>query len=248
MLICGGVRPRIGEVEDQARTFAGQVAEERLVGPGIVGPPEHEGEVGLEQRADRPREQVHGLRAGAEHDPLAADLREARGGQVAERRDLGRDAAIRLVGAQDHDRPARITRRHGVEHAFEAGGVDQPAHDDEVGQHDPRHVRALGGGSAHPLGGRAPEPRQLGLDVVGIDGDPPTAQERVARCVGHVALSTAWGRRRASRAIRSRLDSTPSPSMIRTCSGSRTGSSPRWIVKVSFAIASCRASTIASRS
>ena len=71
-----------------------------LVEPGIVGPPEHEGEVGLEQRADRTRQQVDGLGAGAEHDPLAADLGEAGGGQVAERGDLGRDAAIGIVGAR----------------------------------------------------------------------------------------------------------------------------------------------------
>ena len=73
----GGVGPRVGEVEDQPRAFAGQVAEERLVEPGVVGPPEHEGEVGLEQAGGPPP--AAGRRPGGRRGARSARCRPAGG-------------------------------------------------------------------------------------------------------------------------------------------------------------------------
>ena len=45
----------IGQVEDQARAFVGQIAKEVLMLPRVAGPPEDHRQVGLEQRTDGAR-------------------------------------------------------------------------------------------------------------------------------------------------------------------------------------------------
>ena len=88
-------RARVGQVEDQPRALVGQVAEERLV---LRGSLVHQRTIGRSASSNgrtAPGTRSTAVRPGAEHDPLGADLGQARGGQMAKRRDLGRDLAAR---------------------------------------------------------------------------------------------------------------------------------------------------------
>ena len=101
----------VGQVEDQPRALVGQVAEQGLVRSRVAGPPEDHGQLGLEQGPHGAGDQVDGIRPGAEHDPLGADLRQARCGQVAERRDLRRDPPAGVVRPAAPRSPGRGTAR-----------------------------------------------------------------------------------------------------------------------------------------
>ena len=181
----GGGSARVGEVEDQAGAFVAEVAEEGFVGSGVFGPPEDEGEVGLEEGADGARDEVDGFGACAEDDAFGADLGEAGGREVAEGGDLGADGAAGLVGAAEHDGAAGVAFGDGVEVLLEAVGVGGSAHDDEVGEGDAGDVGMLQVGAADLFGGGTPEAGELGLDVLELDGHTLTAQEVVGGGGGH---------------------------------------------------------------
>ena len=98
----------IGQVEDQARAFVGQVAEQCLVLPRVARPPEHHRQVGLEQRPDGAGNQVDRIRPGPQHDPLGADLRHA-----LERASGKAPTPRRRFGALDRPTRAPTIARHG---------------------------------------------------------------------------------------------------------------------------------------
>ncbi len=185
---CADLGLGVGQVEDQPRALAGQVAEELLVRPGIAGPPEDHRQLGLEQRPDGARDQVDGIRPGTEHDPLGADLRHSRRGQMAECRDLGGDPALGVLRPPQHDRSAGEPRDDCLEHPAERLTVPGETLDHEVRQRDPRDVRVLNLRSARLLGRGAPQLVQLGLDPGQVDRDSLSGQERVGHRVGH-----RWG-------------------------------------------------------
>ena len=114
-----GVGAGVGQVEDQPRALVGQVAEEGLVVAGVVGPPEHE-----RSSASSSGRTAPGSRSTA-FGPARSTIRSEQtcgrpgAGQVAERRDLGRDLRAGSSVRQQHDRPARVPRGHRVEHRLE---------------------------------------------------------------------------------------------------------------------------------
>ena len=132
-------------------------------------------------------------RGPAEHDPLAADLRQPGAGrwQSAET-------------SAETRRPGSSVRRSTIAAAGVAGGTVSSTPSSAAGHRrarpttrlasdDPRDVRVLQVRPAHPLGGRAPEPRQLGLDVVeGRRGRPGrSGRRRKSRLRRHGRVSTA---------------------------------------------------------
>src|SRR5262249_54855567 len=56
-----GGRARIGKIENEPGTLVPQVAEECLLRSGVGRPPEHQRQVGFEQRTYRTRNEIHGV-------------------------------------------------------------------------------------------------------------------------------------------------------------------------------------------
>ena len=180
-----GRGPRVGKVEQQPRAFIAQVTEQGLVRPRVGGPPEHQGQVGLEQGPHRAGDEAHRIGAGVEQDPLGADLRHARVGQVAKGRDLGGDPPLGVVRAANDDGPAGVPGDDRLHDGAKRLGIRREPLDDQVGQHDPRDVGVLGLRPPDHLGRRPPELLERRLDLAEIDGDSLALEEGVGRGVGH---------------------------------------------------------------
>ena len=94
----GGPASRVGQVEDQPRALVAQVAEQGLVRPRVVGPPEDERQVGLEQRPDRA-----GRAGRTASGPARRTIRSEQtcgmpgSGRWQMRRDLGGDLPLGVV-------------------------------------------------------------------------------------------------------------------------------------------------------
>ncbi len=119
--------PGSGRSSTSLEHSSARFPEQRLIEPGVVRPPEDEGQVGFEQGRTAPGREVGGLRPAVEDDPLAADLRQPRAWNVAECRDFGGDRSVR-------DPPFSATRSFGkgtrgdfVEHLLEAGELASPS-------------------------------------------------------------------------------------------------------------------------
>ena len=102
-----GIGAGVGQVENEARTGAGQVTKERLVLSGVTGPPQEVRQVRLEQRPDCTGKEVDGVRSGLQDDPFRADLRQPRRRQVAKRGDFGGDLASGIVRPAEQNGTAR---------------------------------------------------------------------------------------------------------------------------------------------